>query len=259
MTTRSIIAAASTGFISLLVANTAAQAAELRVLSAIAMQTVMEDLGPKFERASGHKLAIAFGTMGQVVKRLQDGDTADVIIIPRPGIDRFIQGGTVAAGNVTDVAYSIMGLAIRSGAPKPDISTAEAFKRALLAAKSFTYPNPATGAAVGSYIVQLLDRLGITDEMKPKTVLLSKPGFTPHLVANGEVEMTVNHVQELVPIAGIEIVGPLPDDLQNRFVFSAAIMAGTKQTEASKALVDFLRTPQAAAVIKEKGMEPGAL
>ena len=95
--------------------------------------------------------------------------------------------------------------------------------------------------------------------MKPKTVLLSKPGLTPNLVANGEVEMTVNHVQELVPIAGIEIVGPLPDDLQNRFVFAAAIMAGTKQTEASKALVDFLRTPQAAAVIKEKGMEPGAL
>jgi len=231
---------------------------ELKVLSAIAMQTVMEDLGPKFERASGHKLAISFATMGQAVKQIQDGETADVIIIPRSGIEGFVKDGKAEAGNVTEVAYSIMGLAVRSGAPKPDISTSEAFKRALLAAKSFTYPNPATGAAVGSYIVQLLERLGITDEMQPKTVLLSKPGFSPNLVANGEVEMTVNHVQELVPIAGIEIVGPLPDDLQNRFVFSAAIMAGNKQFEASKALVNFLRTPEAAAVIQEKGMEPSA-
>jgi len=151
-----------------------------------------------------------------------------------------------------------MGVAVRRGAPKPDISTSEAFKHALLAAQSFTYPNPATGAAVGGYIVKLLDQLGITDEMKPKTILLTKPGLTPNLVANGEAEITVNHVQELVPIAGIEIVGPLPDELQNRFVFSAAIVARSKQTEASKALVDFLRTPQAAAVIKEKGMEPGA-
>jgi molybdate transport system substrate-binding protein len=258
MTTRSVIAAASTGVISLLVGYTVGQAADLIVLSAIAMQTVMEDLGPKFERASGHKLAIAFGTMGQVVRRLQDGEAADVIIIPRPGIDDFIKSGKIEAGNVTDVAYSIMGVAVRRGAPKPDISTSEAFKHALLAAQSFTYPNPATGAAVGGYIVKLLDQLGITHEMKPKTILLTKAGLTPNLVANGEAEITVNHVQELVPIAGIEIVGPLPDELQNRFVFSAAIVAGSKQTEASKALVDFLRTPQAAAVIKEKGMEPGA-
>lgn len=238
--------------------NTAVQGVELRVLSAIAMQTVMEDLGPKFERASGHKLAIGFATMGQAVKQIQDGEPADVVIIPRSGIEEFIKDGKVDADNVTEVAYSIMGLAVRSGARRPDISTSEAFTRALLEAKSITYPNPATGAAVGSYIVQMLDRLGITDEMKPKTVLLSKPGFTPNLVANGEVEITVNHIQELVPIAGIEIVGPLPDDLQHRFVFAAAIMTGAKQTEASKALVDFLRTPEAAAVIKQKGMEPGA-
>ena len=238
--------------------NTAVQGVELRVLSAIAMQTVMEDLGPKFERASGHKLAIAFATMGQAVKQIQDGETADVVIIPRSGIEGFIKDGQVASDNVTEVAYSIMGLAVRSGARRPDISTSEAFKRALRDAKSITYPNPATGAAVGSYIVQMLDRLGITDEMKPKTVLLSKPGFTPNMVANGEVEITVNHIQELVPVAGIEIVGTLPDDLQHRFVFAAAIMNGTKQTEASKALVDFLRTPEAAAVIKQKGMEPGA-
>jgi molybdate transport system substrate-binding protein len=229
---------------------------ELKILSAIAMQTVMEDLGPKFERASGHKVAIAFATMGQVVKKIQDGEIADIIIIP--GIEGATKDGKMQVGSVADVAYSIMGMAVRSGAHKPDISTTENFKRALLAAKSITYPNPATGAAVGSYIVQLFDRLGITNDMNSKTVLLAKPGFTPGLVANGEVELTVNHIQELVPVAGIEIVGPLPDDLQHRFVFSAAIMTGTKQTEASKALVEFLRTPDAATVIKQKGMAPGA-
>jgi molybdate transport system substrate-binding protein len=239
--------------------NAPAHAAELRVLSAIAMQAVMEDLGPKFERTSGHKLAIAFATMGQAVKLIQDGETADVVIIPRQGIESFIKDGKAEPSNVTDVACSLMGVAVRSGVPKPDISTPDAFRRALLAARSITYPNPATGAVVGSYIVQLLDRLGITDEMKRKTVLLSKPGFTPNLVVDGEVEITVNHVQELVPIAGVEIVGLVPDALQNRFVFSAAIMSGTKQTEASTALVNFLRTLEAAAVIKEKGMEPRAL
>src|SRR5258708_6868619 len=137
---------------------------ELKVLSAIAMQTVMEDLGPKFERASGHKVAIAFATIGQAVKKIEDGEIADIIIIP--AIERVIRDGKINAGNVADIAYSIMGLAVRSGAPKPDISTTESFKHALLAAKSITYPNPATGAAVGSYIVQLLDRLGITEEMK---------------------------------------------------------------------------------------------
>ena len=230
---------------------------ELKVLSGIAMQSVVEDLGPKFEHATGHKLAITFANLGGAVKRIQDGETADLLIIPRSGIEGLVKDGRVAADDVIVVARSSMGVAVRKGAPKPDISSAEAFKRALLAAKSITYANPATGAASGEYFVTMLDRMGIANEMKPKTVLLPKPGQSPLLVANGEVELVMNQIQELIPVSGLEVVGPFPRDLQLNIVFSAAIMAGTKYPEASRQLIEFLRTPEAAAVVKMKGMKPG--
>jgi molybdate transport system substrate-binding protein len=231
---------------------------DLKVLSGIAMQPVVEDLGPKFERATGHKLVVTFANLGGAVKRVQDGETADVLIIPRSGIEGFVKDGRVAAGNVTVIAHSSMGVAVRKGAPKPDISSPEAFKRALLAAKSITYANPATGAASGQYFVTMLDRMGIANEMKLKTVLLSKPGQSPLLVANGEVELVMNQIQELIPVSGIEVVGPFPRDLQMNIVFSAAIMTGAKYPEVSRQLIEFLRTPEAVAVIRTKGMEPGA-
>ena len=149
-------------------------------------------------------------------------------------------------------------MAVRKGAPKPDISSPEAFKRTLLAAKSITYPDPASGGASGIHFAKVLDRLGIANEMKSKTVFPNKPPRIGDLVANGEAEIGVQPIQELMSVAGIEIVGPLPGDLQDTVVFAAAIMAGAKDTEASKALVNFLRTPEAAKVIKAKGMEPGA-
>ena len=240
----------------LLVAGIVAQVPEIKVLSAIPMQQVMEDLGPKFERATGHKLAITFATLGGVVKRVQDGETADVIIIPRQGIDSLLKDGKASGGKVTVIARSGIGVAVRKGAPKPDISSPEALKRTLLAAKSIAYSNPADGGASGDHFVKVLERLGIVNEMKSKTVL-AKPGDeTGVLVASGKAEIGVHQFQVLMSVAGIEIVGPLPCDLQDTIVFAAAIMSGTKSAEASKALVDFLRTPVAAAVIKAKGMEP---
>ncbi len=233
-----------------------ANAAEIKVLSANGMREVMEDLGPKFERASGHKLAITFGSLGAVVKRVQGGETADVVIIPRQGIDGFVKDGKAAAGDVTVIARSGLGVAVRKGAPKPDISSPEALKRTLLAAKSITYSNPALGGASGIHFAKVLDRLGIANEMKPKTVF-SPPAAGGLLVANGKAEMAVFQIQDLMLVAGIEIVGPLPSDLQDTIVFSAAIMGSAKDAAASKALVNFLRTPEAAAVIKAKGMEPG--
>ena len=233
-----------------------ADAAEIKVLSAFGIMAVMEDLGPKFERASGHKLAITFGSGGAVVKRVQGGEPADVIVIPRQGIDSLVKDGKAAAGEVTDVARSGMGVAVRKGAPKPDISSPEALKRTLLAAKSITYGNPAQGSASGSHFAKVLDRLGIADEMKAKTVFPPKPGTDPLLVANGEAEIGVNQIQELISVPGIELVGPVPGDLQSTLVFSTAIMAGAKDAEVAKALVNFLRTPEAVAVIKAKGMEP---
>jgi len=256
MKIRSLVAAANTGFMFLLLVGSAAHAAEFKVMSAIAMQPVMEDLGPKFERATGHKLAITFATLGATVKRVQGGETADVVIIPQQGIDRLVKDGKAAAGDVTVIASAGIGVAVRKGAPKPDISSPEALKRTLLAAKSITYGNPAHGGASGIHFAKVLDRLGIANEMKPKTIFLPKAGPVGVLVANGEAEIGVQQFQDFIQVAGIEIVGPLPGDLQDTIVFSAAIMAGAKDSAASKALVNYLRTPEAATVIKAKGMEP---
>jgi molybdate transport system substrate-binding protein len=237
------------------VVGIAAQAAEIKVLSAVPMEQVMEDVAPKFERATGYKVALTFATLGEVVKRIRDGESADVVVIPREGTDTVVKEGKAAAGHVTVIARSGIAVAVRKGAPKPDISSPEALKRTLLATKSITYSDPAAGGASGNHFTKVIERLGIVNEMKPKTIL-AKPGDeTGVLVANGQAELGVHQFQVLLSVPGIEIVGPLPGDLQNTVVFAAAIMAGTRSPEASKALVDFLRTPEAAGVIKAQGMQ----
>ena len=258
MKIRLLIAAVNIGFMFPLVVGNAAEAAELKVLSGLPMKAVMEDLGPKFERATGHKLALTFATVGGVVKSVQEGETADVVIL-RQTIDSFVKDGKAAADNVTVIARSGIGVAVRKGAPKPDISSPEALKRTLLAAKSITYGNPADGGASGIDLAKVFDRLGIANEMKPKTVFPPSPGgglAVGGLVAKGEAEIGMHQIQDLIQVAGIDIVGPLPGDLQATIVFAAAVMADARDAEVSKRLVDFLRTPEAAAVIKAKGMEP---
>lgn len=257
MKIRSLVAAANIGFMFLLVLDIKAEAAELKVLSAIGMQSVMEDLGPKFERATGHKLVIAFATGGATVKRARDGEPADVVIAPQPGIDGLVKDGKAAADAVTALASTGISVAIRKGAAKPDISSPEALKRTLLAAKSITYLNPADGGASGIHFAKMLDRLGIANEMKPKTVFAPKAAAVGALVANGEAEIGVIQYQLLFSVPGIEIIGPLPGDLQDTSIFSGAIMGGATDREASLALINFLRSPEAVAVIKAKGMEPG--
>lgn len=234
-----------------------ADAAEIKMLSANGMREVMEDLGPRFERATGHRLAIAFATLGVIVQRVEGGETADVVAIPRQGIDRLVKDGKARGATATVLARAGIGVVVRKGRPKPDISTPEALKRTLLAAKSITYLDPAAGGTSGVHFAKVLDRLGISAEMKPKTVLHPNARAAGALVANGEAEIGVNLIQELMPLPGIDLVGPLPGDLQNTLVFTAIIMTGAKDAAAAKALIDFLRTPEAAVVIKAKGMEPG--
>lgn len=256
MKLRSLFSAASIGLTLLLPVGSEAGAAELRVLSALATRTVMADIGPMFERATGHKLEIKYATLGAGIKRVSGGETFDVVIMP--GMPGFLKKSAAAADNVTPIARSGIGVAVRKGAAKPDISSPEALRGALLAAKSITYANPAGGGAAGVHFAKVLERLGIADEMQSKTVFHPKADATGILVANGEAEIGVNQIQVLMPVAGIEIVGPLPGDLQNNIVFSAAVMSGNSNAEASKALADFLRTPEAAAVIKAKGLEPAS-
>lgn len=249
----------TTGFAALVVLAQAAtgEAAEIKLLSAFGIMAVVEDLGPKFERASGHKLMITFATFTGIVKRIQDEETADVVIIPHQGIDGFVKSGKVAPENVTVVARAGIGVAVRKGAPKPDISSPEALKRALLNAKSVAYPNPELGGPTGVHFDKMLDRLGIGNEIRAKRVFPKTPGGAEvgGLVASGEAEIGAHQIQELMPVAGIEVVGPLPNDLQNVYFFSAAIMTGAKNVAASKELINFLRTPGAAVVIKAKGMD----
>ena len=242
---------------SMLLAPCVADSAEIKVLSAVGMKEVMEDLGPKFERASGHKLTIVFGNLGAIVRRVQDGELADIVVLPGQGIDGLVKDGKARADDRTVLARSGIGVAVSKGAPKPDISAPEAFKQALLAAKSITYLDPAGGGTSGVHVARVLDRLGIAEEMRAKTVFHANARAAGILVAGGDAEIGINLIQELMPLAEIDLVGPLPSDLQNTLVFFAVIMTAARNPPVAKALIEFLRTPDAAAVIKAKGMEPG--
>ena len=229
-----------------------AHAAEIKVLNALGMKAAIEDLALKFERATGHKLAITFLPLGATVKLIESGKTADVLIIPQQGMEGFVKDGKVIAGSVRVLARTGMVVAIRKGAPKPDISSPEAFKRTLLAARSITY-----GRGAGSeHFEKVLERLGVANDVKSK-IVRGAPGDTGVRVANGEAEIGVTLLPVLIPVTGIEIVGPLPGDLQDTSIFSAAIMAGAREPVASKAFIDFFGTPEAAKVLKAMGMEPG--
>ena len=235
----------------------AADAAEIRVLCAVGMQPVIQDLSPRFERASGHKLAITVATGGATIERVQGGEATDVVIAIQQGIASLAKADKVVPDSIMVLASTGISMAVRKGAAQPDISSPEALRRALLAAKSITYLNPADGGASGIHFAKVLDRLGIANEMKPKTVFAPKASAVGVLVANGEADIGAIQYQLLFSVPGIEIVGPLPGDLQSTTVFSAAIVSATSDLKASKALIDFLHTPEARAAIKAKGMEPG--
>ena len=234
--------------------------AEVRVLSAVGMRQVILDLGPKFERATGHRLNVSFDSGTVILKRLEGGARADVVMLPRSGIDHLAGEGKLVAGTAADLAKSRVGVAVRKASPQPDISTPEAFKRAMLVAKTIACPDPARGGSSGLHIAKVFERLGIAEAVKPKLVFVSTPDqeatMPGQLVARGEAEVALHQMQELMAVPGVEIVGPLPGDLQGTFLFSAAVLAGATDLKAAQALVAFLRTPKAREVIKAKGMNP---
>lgn len=232
-------------------------AAEIKMLMAAGMRPVMEDLGPKFERATGHTLAMQFAPASAIVKRLRDGEAADIVITPW-GMETL--SGSFVPDSVTVVARARLGIAVRKGAAKPDVSSPEAFKRALLAAASITYLNPAQEGESGYLFAKVLDRLNIANEMKSKTVIPKTTAAVGGLVASGEAEMAVLALQHIqfISATGIELVGPMPSELQETMVFSAAIMKAATDARASSALLIFLRSPEAATVMRAKGMDSPA-
>jgi molybdate transport system substrate-binding protein len=235
-----------------------ASAAEIKVLSAVAFKTALDDLAAVFERSTGHKVTIAYATAGIVRDRIRDGETVDVAIMPRSAFNPLLTQGKIVPGSATVVARSLVALAVPAGAPKPDISSVEALKRALLAAKSIVYPDPTKGGATGIHAARVIERLGITAEMKPRTTLVPGSEYA-EILAKGEAEMGIVQPMVVLGVPGVELVGPLPAELQNTtdFVFLAGVGASAKEAEAAKALIKYLVTPAAARVIKAKGMEPG--
>lgn len=230
---------------------------EIKVLASTAMKTSIDLLMPQFEQASGHKTVFAYGPSVRITKQVADGEANDVTIVTDAGIDDSIKQGRIVPGTRTDIARSAMALAVQKGAPQPDISTPEKFKQALLAAKSLGMSNPVGGGASGAILDRLFQELGIADAMKPK--LTFGPGGPAGLIGNflvrKEVEIGIQQLPELMAVPGIDIVGPLPFGDKTVSVFSAGLSVAARDVAAARALMTFLTTPAAKAVMKSKGMD----
>jgi molybdate transport system substrate-binding protein len=229
--------------------------AELVVFSTIGVRSAAEQLFAQFDKTSGHKLAVTWGTAPMLVKRIEAGDTADVVVLSRAGIDALRKQGKIVPGTDTTLASSGVGIAVKAGAPKPDISTPEALKRTLLAAKSIAYSEPSAGGASGVYFAKLLEKMGIAEQMKPKTKYPPPGGFSASLLITGEAELAVQQKPELMHVAGTEIVGLLPGDLNVVTTFAVAIMAGATNAAGADAVITLLRSPDAVAVFRAKGLD----
>ena len=232
-----------------------ANAAEIKVLTAGAYKQVVLALVPDFEKQTGHKVTVDNGTTGQLKKRIGDGEAFDVLVITPAVVDEMIKSGKLAAGSHVNLASVGVGVVVKEGAPKPDVSTVDKFKQALLAAKSVAYIDPASGGSSGIYIDKLLDRLGIADQIRPKAKL-KKGGHVADLIVSGEAELGLHQISEIVPVKGVVLVGPLPKEIQNTTTYAAGLGSAAKDKDSAQALIKALAGPAAAAVLKSKGMEP---
>jgi len=232
--------------------GTFAYGAEIRVLSTNGVHSAMVKMVPAFERATGHKISIDYDTANLLLSRIKGGEPADLVIMTRQTIDELIKIGKADSGAGKDLARSGVGVAVRAGLPKPDISTPEKFKQALLGARSIAFTK--TGAS-GIHFAKVTEQLGIADQVNAKAKVPAG-GAVGVLVANGEAEMAVQQIPELLAVKEIQYVGPLPRELQNYTLFTAAVLSGSRQKEVAKALLDFITTPAAVVVFKSKGLEP---
>src|SRR5215475_583925 len=229
-----------------------ADAAELKVIAGGSMTSPLNQLSPEFEKATGHKLSFHFDSTPNIIARVNSGTPFDVVVVP---IDVFKDAAARAhfvPGPTIDIARVGYGVIVRAGATKPDISTPDAFKKAMLATPSIAFLPASAG---GAYITKVFERLGISEEMKAKTKAQGSPAAIAPAVAKGEAEFGVflNHV---LVAPGVELVGPFPGDLQQELVFTSAVAADAKEADAARALIDYLRTPEATAAIKAAGMTP---
>lgn len=227
----------------------------LTILCTQALTEAMAELTPALERAAGQPLSIAYGTSGGLVSRLKAGDSADIILVAQAPLARLEAEGRVVVGSGIAIARTGLGVSVKAGHSHPDIATAEGFRRAILAASSIAYPDPADGGASGIHFAAVLERLGIAEAMRPRSILVKAGGECGHLAATGEAELAVQMISELLPVKGTELVGPFPPDFQNMLVFAAALTAGDHQA-AARAVLTRLRAADCREVFIRTGLEP---
>jgi molybdate transport system substrate-binding protein len=247
-----MIRAALTFLLTVLAAGSVVDAGEIKVLSGNGGRAAVSELAARFERASGHKVTIHFEVNAAIKRKIEAGEAFDVAVLNPPVLDDLIKQGRVVAGTRADIGTAGLGVAVRAGAAKPDIGSVDAFKRALLSVKSVAFPGE---GASGIYFTRLLDRLGIAEPMKGK--LRPMPAEdTVEVVARGEADMVVVIASRIVDVPGVELVGPIPAELQTTIGVSAGLSAGAKEPAAAKALIAFFTAPAALPVIKAKGLTP---
>jgi molybdate transport system substrate-binding protein len=239
----------------LILAAGSVEAAEIDAMITTAMKAAIEELAPPFERASGHALRVVYGPSGGLARRFNGGEAADLIVVESKVLDELIKQGKVAPGR-TDIARTGIGIAVRKGAPKPDVSSAEALKRTLLAAKSIGHTAPAGGGVTAAHIIGVFETLGIAAEVKPKVKLAAggPEGRVSVLVSSGEAEIGLQLVSELMSNPAVDVIGVLPDELQLIAILSAGITTGARQPEAAKAFIRHLAAPEAMTIYKSKGL-----
>ncbi len=232
-----------------------AAAAEIKVLTGGAFKQVLLALVADFEKRTGHKVTVDNDTVGALSKRIEGGEVFDLAVLTPAAVDNLAAKGKFIAGSRQNLARVGVGVVVKEGAPKPDVSSVDAFKKALLAAKSVAYIDPAAGGSSGIYVAGLLDKLGIAAAVNAKAKLIHGGAVAEH-IAKGEAEIGIHQISEILPVKGITLVGPLPAEIQNYTVYAAGLGANGKEREAAHALLKALSGAAAADVIKSKGMEP---
>jgi molybdate transport system substrate-binding protein len=218
------------------------EAAEIKVLSAGAMKSIVAELAESFRQETGHTVTITAGTAGEIRQKVVSGEAADVVIATDTVLEQLATPGLVVADTRADIARTAIGVAVRQGAPLPDISTTEAFKQSILAAKSLVYVDPSRGATSGIHFAAVLQRLGIADAVKSKTVLWPG-GYAAEALVTGQAEICVHQISEILPVKGVTLVGPLPKELQKLTTYSAAVATRAVTPEVARAFVAYLARP----------------
>jgi molybdate transport system substrate-binding protein len=241
-------------FLSAAITPIPSNAAEIKLLAAGALRQVLSELLPQFEKGSGHDFSANYGTVGALTDRLAKGEAADVAIVSDTQIDELEKLGKVVGGTRVDVARTGVGAFVHKNSPKPDISSVDAFKRTLLAAKTVTYADPASGGAAGTYMAHLMELLGISTEINQKTKFDPRGGLLMYqMVSDGEADLGFDQISIILVQPNVEFLGPLPGPIQHYTTFAAGIGATSHQAEAGKAFIEFLASPPAQARMKANG------